>query len=297
MAKKQKFTVYANCQSDALANLLLRNPFFADEYELLRILPVHLLQKKHIPSVREKISQVGLCISQPVSKANGSRLSTEEVADSLQANSDLLTFPSIYFDGYFPHLVPIANMPSIMNNAHDINIMVLNQKGYTASEIFEITSSDDFYTSPLSDTLFEKSIAALQVRENTSSVNITVSDFILAHYKESILFNTYNHPSNKILMHIASRVCETLNIDNSIYAVLNVPEILGAYRALPYASSFKNLQLSDVIETSYHIEGSNVSHSDIVTALAATYSKHVDEKMISLVGKKAPLVVKNLQKY
>ncbi|MFT5824277.1 MAG: hypothetical protein ACI8ZM_005543 [Crocinitomix sp.] len=297
MAKKQKFTVYANCQSDALANLLLRNPFFADEYELLRILPVHLLQKKHTPSVREKVSQVGLCISQPVSKANGSRLSTEEVADSLQANSKLLTFPSIYFDGYFPHLVPIANMPSIMNNAHDINIMVLNQKGYSASEIFEITSGDDFYNSALSDTLFEKSIEALQVRENTSSVNITVSDFILAHYRESILFNTYNHPSNKILMHIASRVCEMLNIDNSIYAELNAPEILGSYRAMPYLSTFKNLQLSDSIKTSYYLEGKDVSHRDVVTALTATYSKHVNEKVLSVAGKKAPLVVKNLEKY
>lgn len=297
MTKKKKFTVYANCQSDALASLLLRNPSFEREYELVRILPVHLLKKENKSSIRKIISEVDLCVSQPVSTANGSRLSTEEITTALAPNSPIIKFPSIYFDGYFPHLVPLAGMPSIMNNAHDINVMVLNQKGYKANDIYNIISSNDFYNSTMSNALFEKSIDELREREGNNKVDILVSSFILAHYKESILFNTYNHPSNKIVMHIAAQVCKMLNIDNSIYAELNISELLGAYRAMPYQSTTHHLNILESIVTPYHIEGKQISHRDIVGALDVTYSQHVDDKVLSLLAKKHPLVIKNLQKY
>jgi hypothetical protein len=297
LTKKLKFTVYANCQSDALANLLLRNPFFAKEFELTRILPVHLLKKSSIPDTRKVISDIDLCISQPVSAANGSRLSTKEVGEALGANGRMLTFPSIYFDGYFPHLIPLAGMQSVMNNAHDVNVMVLSKKGYSADEIYEIISDKGFYDSSLTQNLFTKSINELRERESANNVDILVSNYILSRHKESILFNTYNHPSNQVLMEVASQVCKMINIDNSIYSELEVPEILGAYRAKPYISTSRHLDLSESIDAFYQIEGQKVKHQDIVAQLVATYNKHLDDKVLSQVSKKAPSIIANLQKY
>jgi hypothetical protein len=59
---------------------------------------------------------------------------------------------------------------------------------------------------------FNNSIKYLQNKE-TQYCNITVSEFILAHYKTVRLFDTQNHPNGILGSFVATQICKLLNVD------------------------------------------------------------------------------------
>ena len=92
--------VYANCQNRLIRDLLYRSPDFAAEYEIHGF-AVHLLISGAKPISNNLLSRTKLFIHQPVKDIHGD-CSSNYILSQLPKDCLCISFPSLYFTGYFP---------------------------------------------------------------------------------------------------------------------------------------------------------------------------------------------------
>ena len=97
---KKVCLIYANCQNQPIAKYLNRSAEFNREY-LIHRFPVHNLIEKQTTIPSELLQKVDLFIYQPVKDIHGER-SSKAVLAKLSPRCKKISFPSLYFKGYFP---------------------------------------------------------------------------------------------------------------------------------------------------------------------------------------------------
>lgn len=271
---KKKLVVIANCQGEALVKTLQENPEFSSTYEWIFLPYIQYLNKSHISEVLEKVILADLFLYQPISLTSNrpEELTSDFLVKQLKRDAVSLSFPSLYFDGYFPHLGTFKGHTSVLNLVHDYIIAYSCLIGLSENETIQLIQSDDLYSTEVSLQLLERSLKDLKERESRFKIDIRVSDYIESNYKYIKLFNHFSHPTKSIFKYISQKILDILTIDNTIKS-----EGIGYLDAIItpiYKSTYVNLNLQFIEDfDSYKGVTGNVKTADVVFNFFELYSK------------------------
>ena len=128
-------------------------------------------------------------------------------------NKNVITWPNIYFDGYFPDIQYIykPNIGKVIGPLEDYHPMLLHngfKSGKTVEEVTKIYSDSSFFTIYQNPVL--KSLDALKARE--IDTDIRISDFIEQNLSSRKLFYTVNHPKNELMFELAGRLAKSADL-------------------------------------------------------------------------------------
>lgn len=282
----KSFAIYANCQGEGLARALLGCDYFKNEYFRIKIPPVHLIKDHEVKLVMEAIRGIDLLIFQPVkiSFDRPKELNSSFILNQLKDNAIKFSFPSIYFDGYFPHLKTMDRMVSILNLVHDYFIAYSYNIGLSQKKCYELINDLNLYPEDLSRKLAEKSIQNLRNREVANNIDIPVSNFILRNFRFQKLFNQFNHPTRDIFVFLAKAIFRKLKLEkDSIedFGISYSDEIVVPV----YRSTHRNLKLkfSENFNTYQSILNKNLSQWKLIEQFYAFYKQLNQDKLKEII--------------
>ncbi|WP_445355008.1 WcbI family polysaccharide biosynthesis putative acetyltransferase [Microbulbifer sp. EKSA008] len=285
----KSFTVYGNCQTQPLANILQENKSFSEIYRYIPIKPAQTLGKDDYKPILSKIESIDLFIHQPVATTNNrpKELSSDHLLKKLKSNALRISFPSIYFDGYFPHLQAFKGLVSELNLVHDYFIAYLFAKGYSEKHTFEAINDSNLYTPNTSKQLVSNSLNNLTAREASEDLDIRISRYIEKNYRKQKLFNQFNHPRRPVFRYIAENILKTIKIQDTFIPETGATTLDGIITPI-YQSTYNNLKL-EFPEDFHHYRSQNhdrIHQNDIISCLFRFY-RTLDSKMIEEHVKKS----------
>ena len=288
------FTVFANCQSTAIAKTLLENREFNQKYRYVPIKPVQLLRDDDAHKVCSIAKEVDLFIYQPIKSTprRPETLTSLYLLNQLSRTAVSVSFPSIYFDGYFPHLQSLNGWVAKLNLVHDYFIAYLSSKKFLVSDICSILQNDNLYPKELSISLFNRAVNELENREINENIDIHVSSFIKENHKTSKLFNQFNHPKRKVIRFVAESILSKIDIDNFLISEEG-PSHLDEIVTPIYRSTFKNLELNfhEDFELYSTLKNKEMLQKEVVSEFYDFYNKQDPEKIKESVKKFKPFIV------
>ena len=293
--KRGKFTIYGNCQIYALLQTLLEYKDFKENFDYIPLKAVQDLRLADVGYVVKAIEKSDLIIYQHVSKYYGIRaLSTARILSHAKINSIPISFPSLYFDGYFPHLAMLPGRKSVLlDTVHDYVIMYGYLMGLEQQEIIEVIQSEDFYSEELSNRLLKKSINDLIKREESNNVDIKISDYIKKNYRFQKLFNHFNHPRRPIFEYITFQILDILGMAKNKYLHYDGQEgYLDAMSTPIYRSTYNNLALMFPEDFStYNTTKGLVKMPEVVSDYYSTYDTMDKTFMMNKVLANKPFII------
>jgi hypothetical protein len=234
----------------AIAKILRNNANFTSIYEDIASYEVFNLSVEEMKSLLYNvIPTCDLVLSQPVSNEykENSIYSTATLRSNIKKGATHLIIPNCYFTGYDP--VPFQ----ATNSNHNI----INCDGisyYPSVSLTSLLQNDikkacvdwcniKIYSDSDISNNFQRTICELKMREskvfdNDFAIDVSISDYIEANYKDKFLFHTYNHPTNELLFELTRRILKRMGIDvNEIEKDINV-ELLGDISIPPCLSVY-----------------------------------------------------------
>jgi hypothetical protein len=307
----KKFTVYANCQGPALAKTLLETKGFRDVYEYQRIKPVQTLKSEDFDQVKNTVAESDLILCQPIlspsrpQKGAGGMLKfikslvrqtipamrrpawtgTKDLLKYAAKDAEVYSFPSLYFNAYFPHLDAL-NIRSVLNRVHDFFIAYSYVKGNSVEKTLRLINSEKLYPQEMSLSLADRSLNELKKREDVNKVSFTISEFIERNFKTTKLFNQFNHPKKPVFVFLAQKILSELKIDFSLDEFSTTTGLDGT--SIPtQKSTYANLGFAFEEDfKSYRISPTQfMSQEDVVKEYYKTYDS-VDKKLIKSLVKR-----------
>lgn len=168
------FSIYGNCQSAALAQVLSKNKSFEKMYNYTGLQAVQTISQEKVFLVKEIFENVDLLLHQVISDQFAiADLSTSKMMKTRKNDSKSFTFPSLYFNAYFPHLDTFKGKQSILNFVHDYVIMYGYVQGLSEQQILNLIQDENMYSKQLSTSLLKKSLLFLKNRENSFDIKIS----------------------------------------------------------------------------------------------------------------------------
>lgn len=212
----KNFVVFANCQSGAVARTLMENEEFSSHYQWSHIPPVQNLKQSHVDEVLDKVREADVLIYQPVAESprRPQEMTSRHLLGQIKESCQALSFPPIYFDGYFPHLQTLNGIVSVLNLVHDYFIVYACSVGLSEEQCYSLINREDLYSKQLSRQLADKSLHRLRERESNEGIDIPVSDFIAKNYKQQKLFNQFNHPKRELIKYISGNILSKIGIED-----------------------------------------------------------------------------------
>jgi predicted SAM-dependent methyltransferase len=257
---KKTYTVYGNCQGQALSKTLKLHEKFMEQYEYIQIKPVQNIKIDELKTIGEKIlSKVDLLIYQPVSNKykNTNVFASDNILSYLKKNCIYISFPSCYFGGYFPELITIkdenGNNISVEHRVndkvlqstfvHDANILLGFIKGYNYQKIILDYKNTEFYDKNFLGQFYQKAIENLKLREGKDSIDIAISSYIEKKFRKKRLFHTFNHPTYELIEYIAKSILEKIEIPVSTNKAVITEDFLDNISFPIYSAVQKKLDL------------------------------------------------------
>jgi hypothetical protein len=280
-AKKPLALVYGNCQAGPMRRLLASSETLASTYRFLRLPPVHEITETQLRRIWRLLPQVELFVTQPVkTQYRGMPLGTEQLAERLSPSARVINWPVAYYNGLHPfmtyvnvHHDPIATSAPI-TDYHDLRILWMASRGrWTPAE-----AVDRFTTLRIDPDWVDRhawvSVQELWHRESLMpEPKAILSDLLHQPGMRTRLFHTMNHPSNRVLRHLARQVMLHLNVQPVLRDAADEEEFLGHLRAPKEATVLRALggEPEDVT-TSWTTPRGEFSQADVVRAHMAFYA-------------------------
>ncbi|TVU87588.1 WcbI family polysaccharide biosynthesis putative acetyltransferase [Vreelandella titanicae] len=266
------FTVYGNCQAKALANNLLRNAFFKDEFFYLPLKAVQDIKEEEIYKILSEIELCDLIIEQVVSdKYKYPDLSSTSIRKFKKMSAKSIVIPSIYFDGLFPSFLSLP-LRSVLGFNHCFFIIKAFINGITIRDCIDVLENEKLFTRENSAFLFDLSLSELKKREDKNRVDIKVSDIIEKNYKSSLLFDTCNHPRSKVFDLLSCKIWKSLGYENVVSDSSDFNPDLGMVQLMPYRSTQLNLGLEYHIDKFVDVNNNLIPIEKVVTSFYQDYS-------------------------
>ena len=248
--------IYANCQNELLAEYLSKSALFNQEYSIKRF-PAHLLIQGKTTIPQHLLKQAKLFIYQPVKEAHG-KASSKYLLDRLSADCQTISFPSLYFTGYFPQyyknphkkviksIYPFGIIPE-----GDINIANILEQEQNIDKIALQLQDADFYTSEFLINNLNSSLEELARRE--TNLDVKVSQFIRDNYQQHRLFYVHNHPTDILGIYIVNKILNQIDLPQLEQKMSGNPAsgILDNTQIPIYPSVIKHLQLDFARQITY----------------------------------------------
>lgn len=324
------FVVFGNCQTWPLARTMLENKEFASRYRWEKIPWVQDINEGHVAEVLEKVSNADLFLYQPVAPKPASRpkakrsflrkllrrtrrpeaLLKPQIAssgrpreiDSIFLNEQLkdgaisISFPSAYFDGYFPHLQTLNGMVATLNLVHDYFIVYAYVIGLTEKEILSLMQRDDLYPRQASVDLALKSLENLRSREEKNKIDVRLSDFIANNYKARKLFNQFNHPKREVFRYLAESILAKIGIEHARLDDSGASH-LDMIMTPVYRSTYNNLELAFAEDfITYNAKGNlQLTQEEVVHGFFDFYRQADTAELKQMVFQNKPFVPEILE--
>jgi len=197
---KELCVIHANCQGDALKQLLDASPDFASKFEIrhLRNYEKEALDQGLLDSCR-------LFLHQYLVQKWGP-LSTEEVLPRLPPSAQAMCIPNCGFRGYWPFSI---NLPD-MREFGDSLLESLLAKGLPDQDILRIYLKGS--PALFGDVELTAQNSLETERRKEVHTPIKYVDMIEADWRSEQLFLTVNHPGPRLLVHIAQSILRLLEL-------------------------------------------------------------------------------------
>ncbi|WP_125469159.1 WcbI family polysaccharide biosynthesis putative acetyltransferase [Methylomagnum ishizawai] len=229
--EKKKFAIYGNCQSLALASVLMRFSDFRNKFEIIKLDPVHLISNAaHDAFLNKSLPNLDVLLYQPVKEGyrGNDRFSSKYLLTQLKEGARAISFPSIQSYCYHPTVFLFKSA------SEDISSICKEIFGLPIHELYHFHQIVKSYLSGASlqaaivsfDQASDKDIEYYHARIQDSwdrllqaeiehAIDIRISDFIKSRYKQSLLFHTPSHPSGEVLADICHQLFSHLGVDAS----------------------------------------------------------------------------------
>ncbi len=209
-----KILVIGNCQSYPLA--LALTAMHSNIH--IESIAVNQCNDSDEESNIKKIENADSIITQEISQNfRVSHLQTWNVKE-IFGGRNLIKIPNLFFKGYHPDLCYISrDSKRVLSPLGDYNHSIIFnswQRGYTVDECKSFISNHKPMPENFHEFIVkaEDSIEALVTRE--SSLDIKITDYIKENWRTKRLFHTFNHPTPPLIVALARRILNKLNIRN-----------------------------------------------------------------------------------
>lgn len=196
--KKKTCFLYGNCQMGAVYEYLKKN-ILSYEYDYnINFQVLSGEENLHL----EKIQNADLFIYQPL-KGHG-EFDTDYIREHhLKPNCHCISFPYIYFLGYYPDFFTDKIYPYGSQK-----IIELVQQGSLVGEILIKTKDPNLIPDEYVFEKFHYSMNELRRREQFTDVKL--ADFIANNYREHQLFLSVTHPANFLIKELIKQILEKM---------------------------------------------------------------------------------------
>lgn len=206
-----RVVVYANCQVGPLHRLVERA---APQLEVVRTPPVHTVAPAGVANVQALMLSADIVLAQPIGADFGPLAS--EALRSQSGAREWITFPSIYFGGYFPHLVYIRQrnrtpLRGPLLDYHDRRIITSYLAGHSVAECARLMDDRDVVACRRH---FNEAVEQSIKREAT--LPIRVMDYVMENVTHHRTFHTFNHPENGVMWHVVRQFLRILELPMSV---------------------------------------------------------------------------------
>jgi hypothetical protein len=227
------FCVIGNCQANALSIFI--DKLYSKAVRI--VLPaIHLIDLQNLTKVWDILDNVDVIIHQPISDSFGD-LGIESLKFKYP-DKKYISFPSVFFDGYFPHLGYLrkpggGTLKGALGDYHDFRIVESFLEGKGEKEIcsllnYKVTKE---VTQHSINTSFER------LREREADLDIQVTAFIKNNLFSTQLFHVFNHPTNIVLLYLAKEIVKKMGGESRLFEPKK--EVLGSL-AFPVDRSVAN---------------------------------------------------------
>ena len=208
MPQTKTVIVLGNCQAQMLEGIIGQA---SHDVAVKRLPPVFELTDQDRPTVVAAFEKADHIFAQRVSED----YHLEWVRPSQLREKyfhKTLIWPNLYFDGYFPdaqymYRAPYGKVQGPLDDYHLRRVFESHKAGRTAaSAVDSIVRGDP----RLDANAFEKSFGQLTLREK--DVDVPISDFIRSEVARRRSFYTPNHPFNVLLIEMARRLADRVDL-------------------------------------------------------------------------------------
>lgn len=269
MTRQKTCIFYTNCQRRLLVRYLNSSPEFSRNYKIDKRFPfAHEAIRHQLILPTELLAECQLFIYQPIDSKHGER-STDYLLTKLPSDCQSISFPYLYFSGYWPDRSISLNREYLKSLSYqDYVIHELATKGYTNTEIIQELNKIDLYDRNFVLENVELTLKELSRRE--AITDIKIADFIQEHYRDYYLFHEANHPSDIIGFNVANQILRILNMP--IIPKPHGVESLGYHQAPIYPSTISHLGLTFVDGTSkYRYSSQKITFNESIEEYLRRY--------------------------
>lgn len=271
---KKKFAVYGNCQADPIAALLLNNEQFKSQFEMVKFpKPVYMLKDEDWPAIHEIVSSIDLFIYQQVGNAFGATLSSDNLVANTKAAAICISYPSLFFNAYFPHTNYLRYLPPQVNKFSEYHDMVILESFLLHDNVSEaaeransICLDPNYYSRKDVLQFVSNSVEELKRRED--NLDTQVSQFLQEFWQDEQLFFSMNHPSRRVLLEVCKQILTLLNISGKF--IPGTYEHLGETILPVYRSISSHLDKKPPIEN-IKMKGKVVTLKEYIANLISSY--------------------------
>lgn len=226
----ERVVVVGNCQAKALELLLSTNEGFAERFEFVSFPAVHEIPDAMVPELHRAVEHAHVLLAQRVEDGyrGGVGLGTNTLV-SLAGTASVVRWPSVFWAGYFPDLFylrdaegqPVVDGPF---DYHDRIVLQAYVSGLDPAQTCRLLSDPERPSN--APAWAANATAELDIRGQDCDVQI--SSFIDGRFRQEPLFFTMNHPSNRLLAHMAQQITELIGVPGRVDHHRLGDEILGS---------------------------------------------------------------------
>lgn len=249
---KQLCLIHANCQGDALKELLEASPGFGSRFEIR-----HLRNYEKQALEQGLLDETAIFLHQHLTEKWG-EISTAQVLCRLPATAQAICIPNCFFKGYWPFW---ENKPEVIE-FYDSLLERLLARGLELPALLHLYQKADPALTGDLERVAQDSL--MREREKEAFTPIKYVNLIEERWREEQLFLTINHPAPRLLIQIAQQILQLLG-------VAQIPDSFCRDYVSPHnefwlpihPAAGKRLQLPFADKTRrYPCFGSNLTHTE-----------------------------------
>lgn len=292
---KKNVVIFANCQSLAIGRTLSESVEFTEKYNWHFIPAVQDIKtKEQIERLVQCAKTADVIIYQMVNNNKFPKeVNTNYVLSLVKESCKKISFPSLYFDGYFPHLSTMDGKLGPLSLVHDYFIASAYVLGLSESQTKSMILSDDLYDKDFSQQHALVSIENLSEREKV--LDIKISDYLSLHFRERLLFNQFNHPKREVLAYVCNQLLQRLDVTQKVDS--QGTGYLDGISTPVYPSTVKALELQFEREELYEGKNGKFELDYVISMFWEIYDDLGKEFVLSQIEIKKPFVLEIVAKF
>jgi hypothetical protein len=272
--RKKKVAILANCQGGIYKALLKKDAGFNKKYEFIDLPLVHTLTAQDAEKVYDAVRDLDILFYQPLKAQKFEPYFIENLQKIMPATASVFSIPVLHFNFYAPHTIYMLprTLPRFdIHELHDLNIVLGWYYGLEKDVLLARLNTGTYYSKALIEKI--SGINFSRLREREKEIDLKYTDYLESKYKDKVVFHTFNHPTNEVLMEIVSKKASILGlkleIDEPDFDLLGNVKV-GVYPAIRACLHSEDSETG----LSYEIQGSQVSMDEMVEQYFRFYDEN-----------------------